>query len=418
MLGNKLLRILFVLLYSLYLMTAVNTKLNVKVIPYGNFYVFIYLFAIIVLLFAFKYKPLSFRKKDISFRTVFLFTIYILLFGIITFVGENRSSLFQEMLAFIKYIFVVSVTVYFVKCFNMFSDLLIASFIGGSALLLYEFVLAGLPFGVFSRLGTFFSNDYTVRYRLGFNFNNFNTVGNISACSIIVYILLISWLRNTRKRSLRRLIVFWVCTFIAGIDLVVLLSSGSRNSMITLLIFFAAILYYYVTEYKGISFHQQNSLKAVVITFGILISCVLFFVFAFEMFVTSGRLSSFEINIPLVVKNYKLLGGLGIMHPGLFGRKGMGFIVDNYYLYVFLETGIVGLIIIGVLLFRMSKGIQHLRMSGNPFYIFLSSAFLAWVISGIGEACVLYPSFVSSMVFFNIFLAAITEGSSNPAKIK
>ena len=418
---DRLIKILFVILYAFYTIVAVNTRLVEQIIPYGNFYVYFYIAALIILLLVFHYKPLVIRCKDISFKTFSLFTIYIFIFGIVTWLEGPEGDLVEEILAFSKFIMVAAVTVYFVKQFDMFSELLFSSFVGGSALLVYEYAIAGFPLDIFSRLATFFSNVYALRYRLVFNFNNPNTVGNIAACMMIVYFVFLSWVRNYEEKSLGRTLKILIVTVLAVIDMIVLLSSGSRNSLVTLLIFFFALFYFKVTDFKHITKRQKGMLKAIIIALGIFIIYITVFDSAFEMFEASGRLRSFEVNIPLVLREGRFFEGLGLMNPGLFGRGRTGYIVDNYYLYVFIETGIIGLIMISWLLIRLTKKVHELRIMNQPFYVMLSSAFVSWLVSGMGETCVIYPYFASSLVFLIIFLSicdvsAISQMPTNRAE--
>lgn len=409
--ADRLIKILFVILYAFYTIVAVNTRLVEQIIPYGNFYVYFYIAALIILLLVFHFKPLVIRIKDISFKTLCLFTIYIFIFSIVTWLEGPEGDLGEEVLAFSKFIMVAAVTVYFVKHFDLFSELLFSSLVGGSALLVYEYAIAGFPLDIFSRLATFFSNVYVLRYRLVFNFNNPNTVGNIAACMMVVYFLFLSWVRHYEKKSFGRTLKILIATALAAVDMIVLLSSGSRNSMVTLLMFFFALFYFRVTDFKRISKRQKSVLKAIIVVLGIFIVYITVFSSAFEMFETSGRLRSFEVNIPLVLREGRLLEGLGLMNPGLFGRGRAGYIVDNYYLYVFMETGIIGLMMISWLLIRLTKKVHELRITNQPFYVVLSSAFVSWLVSGMGETCVIYPYFPSSLAFFVIFLVLVNEGS-------
>ena len=73
--GNRLIKFIFVILYAFYTIVAVNTRLVEQIIPYGNFYVYFYIVALIILLLVFHYKPLVIRNKDISFKTIGLFTM-------------------------------------------------------------------------------------------------------------------------------------------------------------------------------------------------------------------------------------------------------------------------------------------------------------------------------------------------------
>lgn len=404
--GNRLIKILFVILYAFYTIVAVNTRLVEQIIPYGNFYVYFYIAALIILLAMFHYKPLVIGVRNISFKTLGLFTIYIIIFSIVTWLEGPEEDLGNEILAFTKFIMVAAITVYFVKQFDLYSELLFSSVVGGSALLVYEYALAGFPLDIFSRLATFFSNVYALRYRLVFNFNNPNTVGNIAACMMVVYFLFLSWVRHYEEKSFGRTLKILIATALAAVDMIVLLSSGSRNSMVTLLIFFFALFYFKATDFKRISKREKGILKGIIVILGIIVIYVTVFSSAFEMFETSGRLRSFEVNVPLVIREGRVLEGLGLMNPGYFGRGSAGYIVDNYYLYVFMETGIIGLIMISWLLIRLTKKVHELRITNEPFYAMLSSAFVAWLVSGMGETSVIYPYFASSLVFFTIFLSS------------
>ena len=179
--------------------------------------------------------------------------------------------------------------------------------------------------------------------------------------------------------------------------------------MVTLLIFLFALFYFKTTGFKWVSNRQKKLLKGIIVALSILVVYISVFSSAFEMFETSGRLRSFEVNIPLVLREGRFLEGLGLMNPGLFGRGSAGYIVDNYYLYVFMETGIIGLIMISWLLIRLTKKVHKLRITNEPFFVMLSSAFVAWLVSGMGEKCVIYPYFPSSLVFFVAFLVFVSE---------
>lgn len=409
--GNRLIKFLFVILYALYTAVAVNTRLVEQIIPYGNYYAYFYVIVLVVLLLMFHYKPLVVRKRNISFKTIGLFTIYIILFSLITLLEGPEGNLGDEVLAFSKFITAAAVTIYFVEQFDLLPELLLASFIGGSGLLLYEYALAGFPIDIFSRLGTFFSNSYSLRYRLAFNFNNYNTVGNIASCMLILYFLLISWFRNYEQKSFIRNFAILICTLIAVVDAITMLSSGSRNAMLTLIIFFIALLYYKITETNRVSGIQKRGLKILIVSIGIVVVYLSAFSSVFSLLENSGRLRSFRENIPLVLRRNRFFEGLGLMNPGFFGRGRAGYIVDNYYLYVFMETGIIGLVIIVFLLSRLGKKINKLRVSREPFFVLLSSAFVAWLVSGMGETCVIYPYFASSLVYFVVFLAFANEGN-------
>ena len=410
---NKVINILFIILYTVYTLIAVNTRLVEQIIPYGNYYVYFYIAAILAILLFFHKKTMPVRIGSLSFQTLSVFTVYILVFGLITFLEGPEGDLGAEMLTFLKYICVAAVTVYFVNYFELFHGLLIGSLVGGSALLLYQFQQAGFPMDVFGRLDSFFSTSYAARYRRAFGFNNFNTVGNIASCMLLVYFLLLAWERINGKPSLLKRLRILFYTAIAVQNIIILLSSGSRNSFVTLIAFGLFLLYFHITEFEGLHSFQRTFLRAVIIFAGIAVVYFSVYDAAIKIVTTSGRWESLEVNIPLVFRSHRLLEGLGLMNPGLFGRGRRGYIVDNYYLYVFIETGIIGLCIIMYLLIRITARVRTLRVNRRSFYIFLSSAYGAWLVSGLGETCVLYPYFASSLIFLIIFLTAADMKSAD-----
>jgi len=399
---------MFFFLFAIYILIFVNMRLEEQIIPYGNFYVYLYIIALIALLIVFRNKPITLKTKSVSFKTFRLFIVYLIIFCFITYLEEPSGDLGEEMLAFSKYIVVAAITVYFVVYFNLYRELLMAAFVGGSLLLLYEYAIAGFPLDILGRLGTFFSNIYIQRFRLSFNFSNFNFAGNIAACMLLVFSLYFANFKAEKgKITGKTLLLLAPMIFLAVVDLLVLLSSGSRNSMMTLIVFMLACIYFKVTDFDHISQKGKSILKFFIVVFGAVTAYFSLFSSIMEVFSTSGRLNSFFINIPLVIRQNRLLEGLGIMNPGLFGRGHAGYIVDNYYLYVFMETGIIGLVMIAFLLSRICLSIRKIRIAENNSTVAVSAALIAWLVSGIGETCIIYPFFPSSLIFFTIFLSFI-----------
>ncbi len=394
----------FVLLYSLYTFLTLNAKLIEPIVPKGKVYIYIYILALLLLLLLYSYKPFVIRTAESPFCILLLFTGYIILFGTIAFIEGAESTLWDELLAYARFIAVTSITVFFVKYFELFSALMFASFAGGSLLLIYEFFLAGCPLEIFKHMGTFFSNTYILRYRVDFNFNNFNTVGNIAVCLIIVFFMYIAWIRTYEKITFGYMIVICICAIAVTIDSIVLLSSGSRNAMMTLMVFIASILYFYSVESKCIARRQRILLKLIFIGLSV---AILFIAFEpmLEMFKTSGRMKGLKANIPIIMNKQRIFEGLGLMSPGVFGREGTGAILDNYYLYVFIETGIIGVTLITILFAVFSMRIHRARLRNGHFFRLMSASYTAWLVSGVGETCVLYPSFTSSLIFLVIFLS-------------
>lgn len=76
---------------------------------------------------------------------------------------------------------------------------------------------------------------------------------------------------------------------------------------------------------------------------------------AVSLFISSNRLRNFVRTLPLLNSPAKVIFGLGIRSPGSFSIYDA---VDNYYLYIFLTTGAIGLIVIAICLFMIGHNLH------------------------------------------------------------
>ena len=216
--------------------------------------------------------------------------------------------------------------------------------------------------------------------------------------------------------------MLWLYLLTDFILFTVLICTASRNSIITLVVFLLFIVYYCITNNSFISRKNVIFIKgAVIIT--------IIFVLGFglsdniiALFIDSNRMSNFTINIPLLEKTNRLFIGLGLVDPGSFGAKnttlGYTYYIDNYYLYIFMETGILGLIMMGSILCYLGVKLhKHLKKNNNLFFAAAFFAFIAQLISGLGETNVIYHIFPSSFILLILYLLILNNSfESNISK--
>lgn len=128
---------------------------------------------------------------------------------------------------------------------------------------------------------------------------------------------------------------------------------------------------------------------------------------AVSLFVTSNRLRNFIRNLPLLDSPVKKLFGLGVLSPGSVSVYDA---VDNYYLYILLTLGIIGLIVIAYCL--VTIGIKlHRRVieTENKLYAMVFAVYACQMISGLSENCILYYIFPSSLIYFLLYFVFLDE---------
>lgn len=131
---------------------------------------------------------------------------------------------------------------------------------------------------------------------------------------------------------------------------------------------------------------------------------------AVSLFVSSNRLRNFIKTLPVLDTPFKIMFGLGVKSPGSFSIYDA---VDNYYLYVLLTMGVVGLIVIGTCLFIIGHNLHKLifQRQGNV-YMMVFAIFICHMISGLSENCILYYIFPSSMIYFTMYFCLLRRNAT------
>lgn len=321
------------------------------------------------------------------------FGVYLLLFGKI-FANDSLKSLtsftFNAMLVFYILVFFMAAyiddehkkTTFIKVSFWTFSlSVMLSSVLNWDG----NSQISGLISNVFK--------GYT-RDRSAFGFHHPNTVANIALCIILLSAYLI---RNDKKR--------WRYIFVDAFMIYVILSAASRTALSALMFFIVLIIY-------------DNLLKKIKgknerIIFGVMLFAIVILLILFSskdgldgLFKVSNRQYNFTYNIPILNNNGRLMIGLGLIGSGEFYQLPQyhTFFVDNYFLYVLMSTGIIGLLFIITFMVYLGRklfaGSEDVPMKRLTLIVFFVNVF-----SSLGETCFMYPSFASCFIYTTLYIA-------------
>lgn len=339
------------------------------------------------------------NNKKYNYRNAFwliAFIIYVILFGKILENDQLKELIdFNFGAMFIFYLIVFLMADYldsnkkkieFVK--NSFWILAITTII--ISLLNWHMVLS------INELVNNFFKGYT-RERYAFGFYHPNAVANIALCIILLSILLMV---ENGKRKIYIIIDIIMCYLI--------LVSSSRTSVCALILFFVLYMYSNLKQ-KIFNKHWKVLINTVLIIILGLLLLISNNNIAESLFVVSNRSYNFIYNIPILIKSGRFLIGLGFIGSGEFYQLHVynTFFVDNYFLYVLMSTGLIGLVFIVSfiiwLCYRLLKG------KNNSMKKVVAIILGVNIFSSLGETCFMYPSFISCFVYTIIYLTYACE---------
>lgn len=395
--------------YSIYLVMFLDSLLREPKIGIYSLYSYIFiglLMACIVL------NSLASRKKIVIYKgssesLVVRLLLFYSFFTVLTLFSPMKEYAVDEYLGFLKFFVIIYLMVYTQRNFGGVRQFLKISYYTTSLFVIYLYAINDVSLNIANNISNaFFGGN---RIRAAYGFYNVNGMGNLVAMSLIMGVLLLDGINEEelRFKSIRRVVIFVLEVF----EFAVLVSTGSRNAIVTIMAFLLSFVFMHITDIKNMSGSSKRILQILIIIVGASIVIWGYMDSIYSLLETSYRLNGFTINLPLLTKNNRLFFGLGVFSPGLFGlhqvRYGPSFTLDNYYLYILLETGVVGLLIISYLLLSIWKGISQFDEKNK----WILSAFIAWLVSGLAETSVIYPKFPSSMVFLILFLVYAKEKS-------
>lgn len=249
-------------------------------------------------------------------------------------------------------------------------------------------------------LASFFSTVYTERIRFSLGFPNPNTLGNLVTCLLCISFPLISmWKRNKGGKFF-----YFIIVALDVFDLVTLIDCGSRTGMACL--FICLFLFVFLLSTDGST--ENSAARKVIRPLSLIFIITIVGIFFFDRIIYSyirGRHGSFELLG--LLNGFQYVIGRGVSSPGEVISTYSSHL-DNYFVYLILTTGIVGLILYLLLFIKIFKDIR-LRGS-NALTYGIIGCFFADMLYGFGETCVLYPMFPSAAIFMIFFMSYSIAG--------
>lgn len=319
----------------------------------------------------------------------------------------------HEVRNIVEFCILVFLCVYWIKRYDCRNFFIISSYVAMSGMIFNAYIKEGMPTEVLMRIGSVFSS--TDRYRLSFGYYQVNGLGNLCACMIILSCF--CWKIVKKYKYIEKTIKLLIGLF-DSVAVIVLLSTGSRSSIMMVGIFFLLLIYNGISDLETIPFKWKTCFKLLcillvflIVTFGLWQQLTI-------LFVDSNRLRNFSINLPLLENSGRMLVGLGLVDPGIFGSKmtlyGASYYIDNYYLYLVVEMGIIGLVsMIGILFFI---GVKLFGGKKKETRVLIGSCFWAQLATGMAETSVFYYIFPSCLIYWILYMLACDEESTAALK--
>lgn len=341
-----------------------------------------------------KIKIFRNRKANLILSIMLVLFVFYQLFNIHSnYIFETILDSVRNFLTIIN-IYMISIYMYYNKCEQRI--IIITYFI----MCIFIITMYGNNFDNFAGLKAI-SNvfDRDLRYRNSFGLFHENAMGNLCYVSLILSFYILKNLRNNT-------LILRCSVFFMNIGIIFVLISTSSRTSITSLILFLIIFYMrkMMTQPNIDKAYINNIVKVVCVTIGIEIFITVLINFIYKVkdkglgdFIDqTNRLSNFEINIPILYNNNKELVGVGLFKALSEVYGGTNYL-DNWYLYMFVTTGYIGLTISIILLCIVSFYILH-----KSSYTLLEEVTIAFFISQLYYN--LFESFLYNDNYLNSFV--------------
>ena len=336
----------FLLLYDAHIFSMNWNLVRFPFIVFGCFLIMIKIFN----------HRLYIRRYD-TIRTVeILWAVFIFLFEFVfvnpLLINYTRSNATMQLVSYLLTV----VTAEVVRNYSLRTLFIKVSFYTISFYMLFHFItyISDINPTAFIYV---LSNSERTRSPLGFGHPN--SLGAISLCQIVLFILL-------RKSKNNQSTLLDKAFLVMGS--IMLLTSASRNAIIALLVM-AIVLGLLNIKKLGVSRRLIMLIKVIAIL-------TLFILFIFlslqqnntnivaiqQLLLESNRNWLFEIAIPTYIKSGRIWIGLGYVASSVYGTNQTPYytlFMDNAYIYHLVATGIIGIVFVLVILFKIWKNLRR-----------------------------------------------------------
>lgn len=368
---------------------------------------FIFLTALLLVRKSKLFPSLEFTRVHVIGLIFLLYFVFFgLLIGIIINTNNFSELVLENLMQYIIWFAFVFLMVAFIRFYNCFDLFLQTIYYAISVFLLICYILNfdGLQIFLPDNFTSIFIADPLSRYRVAFGFSHANNCADFCLLGLIFSIFIKA--RGIKKN------IFWFLTDV--IKFIMILSTSSRGNILGFAIFVVFLFYFNIENIIGGRPHYKylKIFFSIVLIFfvgsAIMIASNIDFT---ELFSQTNREFNFTINVPKMLQMGGLWFGIGFIGSGVFGFDssiGSFTYVDNYYLYVFLTTGVAGCIFITIILLIIILGIRKKR-NESIFHKCIVSFVIMWLFLSFFESQMFNHAFLSSYFYSPLILYYISS---------
>lgn len=391
----------FLIEYAIILFMNINARLNPKIIEYPQMVLYFFNVLYIMMLIFELRMPYILKGKWVLKRNASISGFFILIFMMYLLSLFNGNSSIEQGVLSVMLLSMVFATAKMINELSCLKDYICVSFFETTVI----FVIICLKNNVNITAILFTNIVYllgisSVRVRVDFTFYNVNAAANLLAC-----ILSISCIANWLLDKVLYKLFYWISAFFLFL---LLLSTGSRTAVFSICLCIFLLLMHRLMKFKSVQSEQRFLCRVFIILSSVLILYYTQFERFFNKYVIS-RGGAYD-NINLLQSPKSKLIGYGLVAPGKFMDikiKGIkGFYLDNYYVYIYVTMGIIGLLVMmSFFIYIGSTLIKYSAIHNEYFRILI--CYIACMVSGIAETSVFYYLFPSSFIYFSIFISCL-----------
>lgn len=330
------------------------------------------------------------KVKKIFLYMLLIFVVYQLLNINEFYIKETIKECRINLLVIIN-IYMFSGYIYYKKCEDRFiriTYLIISIFI----CIIYIFNFDNFQ-GV-KQISMVFSN--TDRYRNSYGLSHPNDTGLICYLALLLSVYLYKC--SSYKKIVFRTLMFGLDTVI----FIVLISTASRTAITSIVLFLIVFCFMKIKSKFNIDSSLDVFAKYIMIFFGAIFSIKIYIssqgIDFTEFIAQTNRIANYTINIPILFMNHKELFGMGYFNAIAEQYGGTPYL-DNWYLYMFLTTGIIGLILSILLIIKVYLSISK-NNEKSLIEIFTISYFVSQLYYSLFETQFFRAQFLNTFIFW------------------
>lgn len=391
----------YILTFIIYIFLFIDSRLNVPI--FGGYYIYSLFYLLSNFFIVFLIYSRSRKGKKVNSLSLKATLLFVVVYFFSFFLSSKSEML--ELAVSVVFFLNIYCTGYIIYYFELNKMFLTMSYYIPSIFVSILFFKNNVSFD----LNYYFDNLFlgVARGRINMGFTHYNILGNICACMLLLSVLMCATYEKKNGCIFSKLIMYGSVIFLDIILLITLMATASRSSFLLIIVFLAILMCIKLLFEENDNKRNKLLMYILLFTLTVIIS-VFIGGFIIDLFISSERLNNILINIPLLTKNNRWLIGLGIIDPGKFSYSASGYgysyYVDNYYLYILIETGIIGFIIILSIMLKIGKVLHRLinqKICNENIIIY--AIYFTHLISGMAETCVIYHNFMSSFIFMSLY---------------